>query len=87
MEHILQASDVVHAIQETLAGRRTKEELGRWALEMLVKHDNNWLPYDHHDLLEISDAIHRLIFLTEGPEYELEDSELQAIMEKLEKLN
>ena len=62
MEHILRASGVVHAIQETLAGKQTKEELGRWALEVLVKHDNNWLPYNHRDLLEISDAIHNVSF-------------------------
>ncbi len=87
MERILRASDVIQAIQDTLAGKRTKEELGRWALEALVKHDNGWLPYHHGDLLEISDAIHRLIFLTEGPEYELEDSELRAIRENLETLS
>ncbi|HEY7351057.1 MAG TPA: hypothetical protein VH599_22300 [Ktedonobacterales bacterium] len=86
MERILRTSDVVRAIQETLAGKRTKEELGRWALEMNAKHDSRWVRFEHRDLPEISDAILKLIFLTEGPEWELEDSELQAMMEKLEKL-
>jgi hypothetical protein len=86
MERILKASDVVTAIQETLAGRRTKEELGNWAHKAMLRDESRVVPYDYRHCLEINAGIHKLMFLTEGPDYELEDGELQAIIDELESL-
>jgi hypothetical protein len=86
MERILKASDIVTAIQETLIGTRTKEELGNWAHKAMVRDDSKVVPYDYRHLVEIHDALMELLYMSEGPEYYLEDNELRAIIDKLESL-
>ncbi len=86
MEPILKASDVAAAIQETLAGRRTKEELGNWAHKAMLRDESTVVPYDHRYQLQIHEILMDLLFMSEGPDYYLEDSELQAIIDKLESL-
>ena len=84
MEHVLYAADVAAAIHDTLAGKRTKAELGKWAHLAMLANDAETTPYDLRHRREIHAAVHKLIFMGEGPEYELDDSELHTRMQALE---
>ncbi len=86
MEHILCAGDVIAAIQDTLAGKRTKAQLGEWAFKAMLADDAGTTPYDSRFRAEIHGAVYHLLFLAEGPEYELEDAELRSMIEVLERL-
>lgn len=87
MERILRTSDVITAIEETLAGRRTKKELGDWAFEAMFRNDRGIVPYDYRRRLEIHKALTDLMYMAEGAEYELDDSELRSIIVSLERLS
>lgn len=86
MEHILHAGDVIAAIRDTLTGKRTKAQLGEWAFKAMLADDAGTVPYDRRFLAEIHNAVYQLLFLAEGPEYELEDAELRSMLEVLERL-
>jgi hypothetical protein len=87
MEHLLRAADVAAAIRGTLAGTRTNAQLGKWAYRAMLDHEGRTTPFDPRHRLEISAAVHQLIWMDEGPDYELLDKELQALMESLERLD
>jgi hypothetical protein len=86
MERVLSATDVATAIRETLGGRNTKAQLGKWAHLAMLADDAKTMPYDYRQVSEINAAVHRLIMMAEGPDYELDDTELRAMMEHLDAL-
>ncbi len=86
MAPILHAIAVAAAIRDTLAGNSTKSHLGEWALRAMLADDAGTMPYDQRHWTEIHDAVYHLLFLAEGPEYELEDAELHGMIELLERL-
>lgn len=86
MKEHLDAISVAAAIRDALAGAMTKAQLGEWAHQALLADAAEITPYGHRQRLEISAAIHQLMHMAEGPEYELEDGELHAIVERLKRL-
>jgi len=86
-ENRLRAADVAAAIRDTLAAHRTKAALGTWAHRAMLADDAKTTPYDPRHRHEIHAAVYKLIFMAEGPEYELKDAELQALVQVLEKLD
>lgn len=62
----------------------TKTQLGEWAHVALLADVNEIAPFEHSRRLEISMVIHQLMHMAEGSEYELEDSELRAMVERLD---
>lgn len=87
MERILGTGDLVTALEETLSGRRTKKALGDWAHEALLRADRNTVPYDYRHRREIHETLVQLLYMAEGPEYELDDDELHSLIASLERLN
>lgn len=87
MERILRAIEVAAAIRDALAGTRTKAQLGKWAHLAMLADDVGTMPYDPKHRREIHAAVYRLIMMAEGPDYELDDAELYAMMERLEHLD
>lgn len=83
MPDTLRAGDVANAIRATMAGRRTKAELGQWAFQAFLDNDNDVRPFAVVRTRDIIEALRRLMMMSEGPEYELEDAELQSIAERL----
>lgn len=86
MERTLYVGDVAAAIRDTLAGIYTKAQLGKWAHLAMLADDAKTRLYDPRHWSDIHAAVHQLIFLAEGPDYELDDKELRAMMERLELL-
>ena len=84
MSDTLQAQDVVRAIQETLDGRWTKAQLGKWAFQAQLDDDSGNRPFEVSQWDELKDAIYRLMFMEEGQEFELEEAELRAMVKQLE---
>lgn len=87
MEHILRASDVAAAIRDTLAGTRTKAQLAKWAHQALLNDDLGTAPYESRHKRAINAVVQRLMLMGEGPDYELENDQLQTLMEQLEHLD
>ena len=86
MEHVLHPADVAAAIRDTLAGKRTKAQLGKWAYLAMLANDEGTTPYDTRHRFAIHAAVYHLMFMEEGPEYELDDMELQAMIQALEEV-
>jgi hypothetical protein len=82
----LDAVSVAAVIRDALAGAMTKAQLGEWAHQALLADATETTPYDHRHRLEISAAIHELMHMAEGPEYELDDGELNAMIMRLERI-
>lgn len=82
----LYASDVAAAIRATLAGARTKMSLANWAFQAQHDEDTGRKSFDPLRWDEIKDAIYDLMFMEEGPEFDISDADLQTMAERLEQL-
>jgi hypothetical protein len=86
MSRILRTGEIADQIRETLTGRRTKEELGRWASLAFLDEDQQRLEFDPVHNREIGRTIYDLMLMEEGAQYYLDDEELTAIMERLQSI-
>lgn len=87
MAATLQAKDVARAIREALDGRWTKAQLSKWAFQAQLGEDTGARPCETSQWDELKDAIYRLMFMEEGQEFDLEATDLHAMMERLEAIS
>jgi hypothetical protein len=80
------ASDVAHRIRKTLSGECSKADLGRWAYLAWLDKDEERREFDVRQRAIIADVIGDLMFMDEGPEYYLDDEELDHMAKLLEDL-
>jgi hypothetical protein len=83
-------ADVAQAIRDTLGGRLTKPQLGKWADCARLNALNGAIPYEWRYRVEIGDAIMTLMALSEmvdvGVYFDLSDGDLRAMVGTLEQL-
>lgn len=84
MEHVLRAADVVASVRKMLAGRMTKAQLAHGHFAPCSLPTPKLPPYDPSHERKIHMALYQLMFMEEGPEYELDDAELHAMVKALE---
>lgn len=82
----LRLADIIEAITDTLAGKRDKAQLGTWAHLAMLRHDTGSVLYEQRHSAEIHATLYELMFMSEGPEYYLEDDELRALAQDLRRL-